>query len=561
MSRSPRVSTRDAGAQAADAHVRIFDTTLRDGEQAPGCTMTREEKLQIARQLQRLGVDIIEAGFPAASRGDWDAVRAIAEEVGQSHSSPVICGLARANEGDIERCASAIAPACNRRIHTFIATSDIHLDFKLRMTRAQVLESTSRMVAYARALCEDVEFSPEDAARSDPRFLHEVLAAAIEAGATTLNIPDTVGYITPEEYFRIIAGIRERVPRARDVVISTHCHDDLGLAVANSLAGVRAGARQVECTVNGIGERAGNAALEEIVMALHTRREYFGVESRVVTREIGRASRLVAQCTGMRTPPNKAIVGANAFAHEAGIHQDGVLKNRLTYEIMSADVVGLEGCRLVLGKHSGRHALRAHLVANGHALSEEEFANVFTRFKDVADKKKIVDDRDIEAIVAGETMRPLAIYRLELVQVSSGTHAIPTATVRLSGPDGVPMVAAAQGDGPVDAVCAAINQVVGDVAELVEFSVDAITEGINAIGGVTVRLRPTDLSIDPTHPQEAGRRGTRFTGFAVHTDILVATAEAYVSALNSLFRARTSEGTAINTPVQGLAHVTAGSAP
>jgi 2-isopropylmalate synthase len=546
-------------APAEGDHVRIFDTTLRDGEQAPGCTMTREEKLQIARQLHRLNVDIIEAGFPAASRGDWDAVHAIAQEVGSLEGAPVICGLARANPADIERCASAIVPAPRHRIHTFIATSDVHLEYKLRLTRAQVLESAHQMVALARSCCADVEFSPEDAARSDEGFLHEVLAAAIEAGATTINIPDTVGYITPDEYAALIAGIRARVPGAAGVIISTHCHDDLGLAVANSLAGVRAGARQVECTINGIGERAGNAALEEVVMALGTRRAHFGVESRVVTREIGRTSRLVSQCTGVRTPPNKAIVGGNAFAHEAGIHQDGILKNRLTYEIMSADVVGLEGCRLVLGKHSGRHALRKHLETNGHLLTEEEFANVFARFKDVADKKKIVDDRDIEAIVAGETMRPLAIYRLELVQVSSGTHVIPTATVRLSGPDGTPLVAAAQGDGPVDAVCAAINTVVGDVAELVEFSVDAITEGINAIGGVTVRLRPSDGSLTHAHPQDEGPRGTRFTGFAVHTDILVATAEAYVSALNSLLRARGGERRAdTRAPVQVLAPVSVG---
>lgn len=559
MSAPSDVAIRPPAAPVAGGHIRIFDTTLRDGEQAPGCTMTREEKLQIARQLQRLGVDIIEAGFPAASRGDWEAVHAIAREIGQGPGSTVICGLARANEADIDRCATAIAPATHRRIHTFIATSDIHLEYKLRMTRPQVVEAAHAMVAFARARCDDVEFSPEDACRSDPVFLHEVLAAAIEGGATTLNIPDTVGYITPDEYFAIISHIREQVPGARNVIISTHCHDDLGLAVANSLAGVRAGARQVECTLNGIGERAGNAALEEIVMALHTRRAFFGIETRVSTREIGRASRLVSQCTGVRTPPNKAIVGANAFAHEAGIHQDGILKNRLTYEIMSADLVGLEGCRLVLGKHSGRHALRKHLEGNGHFLTEDEFSNVFTRFKDVADKKKIVDDRDIEAIVAGETMRPLSIYRLELVQVSSGTHAIPTATVRLSGPDGAPMVAAAQGDGPVDAVCAAINQVVGDVAELVEFSVDAITEGINAIGGVTVRLRPTGEDVLHEHPQDDAARGVRFTGFAVHTDILVATAEAYVSALNSLIRARSGEGQAINTPARGVANVVAGS--
>ncbi len=523
--------------------VRIFDTTLRDGEQSPGCTMTRDEKLRIARQLTRLGVDIIEAGFPAASPGDWEAVHAIATEVGTAAGAPVICGLARANPDDITRCADAIAPATRRRIHTFLATSDIHLEHKLRLTRAQALDTVRRMVALARTRADDVEFSPEDACRSDLGFLHEVLHAAIEAGATTLNIPDTVGYITPEEYFAIIAGIRAQVVGARDVVLSTHCHDDLGLAVANSLAGVRAGARQVECTINGIGERAGNAALEEVVMALHTRPALYGVGSRLATHEIGRASRLVAQCTGSRVPPNKAIVGRNAFAHEAGIHQDGVLKHRLTYEIMNADLVGLEGGRLVLGKHSGRHALRKHLEANGHALADDDFTRVFQRFKELADRKKVVDDRDLEAIVAGETRRPLALYRLELVQVSSGTHAIPTATVRLAGPDGAPLVAAAQGDGPVDAVCAAINKVVGDVAELVEFSVEAVSEGINAIGGVTVRVRPRDEAFAAEAqdtPPTGAPRPARFTGFAVHTDILVATAEAYVSALNALLRARES---------------------
>jgi 3-isopropylmalate/(R)-2-methylmalate dehydratase large subunit len=537
----------DAGSAQADGggaeRVRIFDSTLRDGEQAPGCTMTCEEKLEVARQLHRLGVDIIEAGFPAASPGDWEAVREIAESVGRSEGAPVICGLARANPADIEKCATAIAPARHRRIHTFIATSDLHLEHKLRMTRAQVLDTARRMVALARGCTPDVEFSPEDASRSDREFLYEVLAAAIEAGATTLNIPDTVGYATPEEYGALIAGIRERVPGARGVILSAHCHDDLGLAVANSLAAVRAGARQVECTINGVGERAGNAALEEVVMALHTRRAHFGVDTDIHTREIGRASRLVAQCTGIRTPPNKAVVGGNAFAHEAGIHQDGILKHRGTYEIMSAELVGLEGGRLVLGKHSGRHALRRHLETMGHHLTEEELSAVFTRFKEVADRKKVVDDRDLEALVHGEARRTEPLYRLELVQVSTGTHAIPTATVRLVGPEGNPFVAAAQGDGPVDAVCRAINDVVGDVAELVEFGVDAVTEGINAVGGVTVRLRATGAPAAHTHPQDTLPREVRYTGFAAHTDILVATAEAYVNALNTLLRARTAPRT------------------
>ncbi len=546
------------GATVHHNRVRIFDTTLRDGEQAPGCTMTRGEKLLVARQLARLGVDVIEAGFPASSPGDWEAVHAIAGEIGVTPGAPSICGLARANEADIDRCASAIAAATHPRIHTFLATSDIHMEHKLRMTRRQVLDAVARMVAYARGHCHDVEFSPEDAARSDLSFLHEVLTAAIEAGATTINIPDTVGYITPDEYYALIAGILASVPGADHVTISTHCHDDLGLAVANSLAGVRAGARQVECTINGIGERAGNAALEEVVMALHTRQAHFGLDTGIQTREIGRSSRLVMQCTGLRVPPNKAVVGSNAFAHEAGIHQDGMLKHRLTYEIMSADTVGLDGCRLVLGKHSGRHALRKHLTGAGHDLSEREFNDVFARFKDVADRKKIVDDRDIEAIVAGETRRPLAIHTLDHVQVSTGSHAIPTATVRLRGPDGTMRVATSQGDGPVDAVCRAINQVIGEVAELVEFSVDAITEGINAVGGVTVRLRPI-ASIDASTDREEMRTHAQLsTGFAVHTDILVATAEAYVSALNALLRAQARRAGTV-TPSDAMEAVGAGS--
>jgi 2-isopropylmalate synthase len=381
--------------------VRIFDTTLRDGEQAPGCTMSREEKLAVARQLARLGVDVIEAGFPAASPGDWEAVHAVAHELGTA-DGPVICGLARANRADIERCCTAIAPAARRRIHTFLATSDIHLEHKLRMTRGEVLERVGAMVACARALCDDVEFSPEDAGRSDPEFLCEVLRVALEAGATTLNIPDTVGYTTPEEYHALIARIRESVPGVERAVLSTHCHDDLGLAVANSLAGVRAGARQVECTINGIGERAGNASLEEVVMALHTRRQFFGVRTRVDTRELARASRLVSTCTGIPVPPNKAIVGANAFAHEAGIHQDGILKYRLTYEIMSAETVGHDGNVLVLGKHSGRHAVRKRLEELGHHLGEEELGHVFERFKAIADTKKRLDDHDLVALVTGD---------------------------------------------------------------------------------------------------------------------------------------------------------------
>ena len=523
----------------SDDIVRIFDTTLRDGEQAPGCSMTVDEKRQVARQLSRLGVDIIEAGFPAASPGDWDAVRAIAEDSKDWPVAPVICGLARATRKDIEASATALAIVPHRRIHTFLATSDVHLKYKLQMSREQVLRRVSEMVAYAASFVGDIEFSPEDASRSDVGFLHDVLRAAIDAGATTLNIPDTVGYATPDEYFALISGIKTEVVRNLPITISTHCHDDLGLAVANSLAGVSAGARQVECTINGLGERAGNAALEEVVMALRTRRARYRADTRLRTEEIGRASRLVSRCTGVRVPPNKAIVGANAFAHEAGIHQDGMLKHRHTYEIMHAEHVGLEGGRLVLGKHSGRAALRAHLATLGHVLEDAECDAVFARFKEVADRKKVVDDRELEVIVAGETHRGVSTYRLELVQVSCGTHAIPTATVRLRGADGRELVAAAQGDGPVDAVCRAINECVGDVGELIEFAVDAAAEGINAVGGVSIRLRERSGGSEDggeAHPDTAPRYTS--SGFGVHTDIIVATAEAYVAAVNGLIRTR-----------------------
>ena len=537
-----------------EAAVRVFDTTLRDGEQSPGCTMSRDEKLAIARQLCRLGVDVIEAGFPAASRGDFEAVQTIAGEIG-SADGPIICALARANREDIDICWRAIETAARPRIHTFLATSDIHLAYKLRMTRPQVLEAVREMVAFARDRCADVEFSPEDAGRSDPAFLHEVLAAAIEAGATTLNIPDTVGYTMPDEYGAMIASIRDHVPGARDVVLSTHCHDDLGLAVANSLAGVRAGARQVECTINGIGERAGNAALEEIVMALHTRGEHFGMGTGIQTRQLARTSRLLAAIIGVPVPPNKAIVGANAFAHEAGIHQDGVLKNPMTYEIMRAETVGLDGNALVLGKHSGRHALRARLELMGHKLSDDEFRHVFTRFKDIADRKKLVEERDLEALIVGEVRRPPPLFVLRHVQVSCGTELIPTATVRIVGPDAEVRTESAQGTGPVDAVCAAINRIVGDPGELVEFDVTAVTEGISAVGEVTMRVRERRAQ-ESLHSTEApdvqiadSERNERFpvySGNGVHVDIVVAAAEAYLSALNRLFHARSES--ALQTP-------------
>ena len=388
-----------------DGRVRIFDTTLRDGEQAPGCTMTIEEKLAVARQLARLRVDVIEAGYPAASDGDWAAVHQIAREVGAT-GGPTICGLARATGRDIERCWTAVEPAAKARIHIFLATSDVHMKHKLGMTRPQVLAAAAVAVSRACALGAEVEFSAEDSARTDAPFLYDVLGAALECGATTLNVPDTVGYSTPDEYGALVAGVRENVRGIERVTVSAHCHDDLGLAVANTLAAVRAGARQAECTINGIGERAGNAALEELVMALHTRRPFFGLHTNIETRELARTSRLVSECIGIDVPPNKAIVGANAFAHEAGIHQDGVLKNRLTYEIMSAETVGWDGIDIVLGKHSGRHALRAKTEALGYELTDDQLSLVFARFKELADRKKLVDERDIHALVLQESRPP-----------------------------------------------------------------------------------------------------------------------------------------------------------
>ena len=382
------------------SRVLIFDTTLRDGEQAPGCSMSLVEKVSVAEQLVRLGVDVIEAGFPAASRGEQEAVAAVAERIASASAPPIVCGLARAKPADIETCARAIGAAPRRRIHTFIATSDLHLTRKLHLTRSEVLAQVGDAVAFARTFVDDVEFSPEDASRSDGEFLGEVLAAAIAAGATTLNIPDTVGYATPDEYSDLIRRVCALAAREPNVVISTHCHDDLGLAVANSLAGVRAGARQVECTINGIGERAGNAALEEVVMALRTRATYFEAHTAVDTSEIVRTSRLVSECTGVHVPLNKAIVGANAFAHEAGIHQDGVLKDRRTYEIMTAHSVGHGGSALVLGKHYGRSAVRRRLDELGVRADEAQFISIFERLKSLADRQKLVTDQDLVALAA-----------------------------------------------------------------------------------------------------------------------------------------------------------------
>jgi 2-isopropylmalate synthase len=508
-----------------DNYVRIFDTTLRDGEQSPGASLDAAEKLEIARQLARLGVDIIEAGFPAASPGDAEAVRRIATEVGNSRDGarvPIIAGLARANATDIDTCWDAIRPAAHPRIHTFLATSDIHLEHKLKMTREQVVARVGEMVARAKKYCDDVEFSPEDAGRSDPEFLYRVLEVAINAGATTLNIPDTVGYTTPEEFGALIAGVIANTPGANRVVISAHCHDDLGLATANTLAGIRAGARQVEVTVNGIGERAGNTALEEVVMALRTRHAVYGLATGIDTTQIARTSRLVSNYTSIPVQPNKAIVGANAFAHEAGIHQDGMLKHRLTYEIMRPETVGVAQSNLVLGKHSGRHALQVRLTELGYALSDSDLQQAFQRFKELADKKKVVTDADLAALIADEFYQPPEVFALEDIQVVCGRRGMPTATVRLRGPNEQITVRAAVGTGPVDAAYKAIDAIVNAPNTLVEYSVHAVTEGIDALGEVTVRLQ--------SHEAEPRTLG----GHGADTDIIVASAKAYLAALNKL---------------------------
>ncbi len=510
-------------------HIIIFDTTLRDGEQCPGATMNVEEKLIIAKQLARLGVDVIEAGFAFASPGDFEAVQKVAKIVG-TEDGPVICSLARAIKADIQAAAEALKPAAHARIHTFISTSDIHLEYQLRKSKAEVLQIAQEMVAYAKSFMDDVEFSTMDATRTDPEYLYQVLEGAIAAGATTINIPDTVGYTTPSEFGALIRGIKENVPNIDQAIISVHGHNDIGLAVANFLEAVKNGARQLECAINGIGERAGNTALEEVVMALHVRRQYFNAYlgrkeaseaplTNIDTRQIYKTSRLVSNLTGMLVQPNKAIVGANAFAHESGIHQDGILKNKLTYEIMDAESIGLTENQIVLGKHSGRNAFRSRLKELGFDLTETDLNKAFLRFKDLADKKKEITDWDLEAIANDEIQQAPELFRLELVQVSCGDRARPTATVTLISPQGEELSDAAIGTGPVDAVYKAINRVVNVPNQLIEFSVQSVTAGIDAIGEVTIRLRHNDRV---------------YSGRAANTDIIVASAQAYVNALNRL---------------------------
>lgn len=535
-----------------DNYVRVFDTTLRDGEQSPGASLTSPEKLEIARQLARLGVDIIEAGFPAASPDDLEAVKQIATEVGKAGEAgrvPVIAGLARANRDDIDKCWEAVRHAARPRIHTFLATSDIHLKYKLKLTREQVVDRVREMVAYASSLCEDVEFSPEDAGRSDPEYLCDVLEAAIKAGATTLNIPDTVGYTTPQEFGALIKGLIENTPGADRVVWSVHCHDDLGLATANTLSGVENGARQVEVTINGIGERAGNTSLEEVVMALHTRPALFQMQHGVDTTQLARVSRMVSNYTGIPVQPNKAIVGANAFAHEAGIHQDGMLKNQMTYEIMRPETVGMTASRLVLGKHSGRHALKARLVELGYNLSDDELDQAFARFKQLADKKKVITDADLEALVSDEVASLNELFALDGMQVACGTMGMPTATVRLRDPEGQLHTVAAIGTGPVDAVYKAIDAIVKASNTLLEFNIHAVTEGIDALGQVTVRIAGQDGRPRLDVQRETDRPRT-FGGYGADTDIIVASAKAYLAALNKLLVVQQAAANSTSTEIQ-----------
>src|ERR1700758_3448596 len=497
--------------------VLIFDTTLRDGEQSPGISLNTQEKLEIAHQLARLGVDVIEAGFPITSPGDFEAVQAISRTV----EGPVIAGLARTPVADIDAAWNAVKDAARPRIHTFISTSDIHIRYQLQTTREDVKGQARAAVAHARGHVADVEFSPMDATRADIEFTAEVCQIAIDEGATTINIPDTVGYAMPHEFTAYLEKLYELVPDLHEVVLSVHCHDDLGLAVANSFAGLRAGARQVECAINGIGERAGNASLEEIVMLLHTRHADVGLHTGAVTKEIARTSRLVSRLTGYPVQPNKAIIGRNAFAHESGIHQDGVLKERTTYEIMDATTGGLEANSIVLGKHSGRHALQQALSDLGFEVSGQGLNTAFKRFKEIADKKKQVTAMDLEALVTDELRQEVAGYALEWFDVEASTRRPPHATVGVRGPDGEELVGSFTGDGPVDAIFHAINAATQVDARLREFRVDAVTGGQDALGETYVVL-------------EVG--GVTGAGQGVSTDILEAGARAYVRALSTTVR-------------------------
>ena len=505
-------SIKQSGAE--QDRVYIFDTTLRDGEQSPGASMTLEEKLQIAELLDAMGVDVIEAGFPIASNGDFESV----SEVAKLMKNAQVCGLARAGAKDIDRAADAVKHAKNPRIHTFISTSPVHMKHKLQMEPDEVMESIAFSVSHARNHVENVEWSPEDATRTDRDFLCATVETAIKAGATTINIPDTVGYTVPQEYFEIITMLRERVPNIDKAIISTHCHNDLGLAVANSLSGVQAGARQVECTINGLGERAGNAALEEIVMALNVRNDAMPQWTNIETTSLARASKLVSSVTAFPVQYNKAIVGQNAFAHESGIHQDGMLKNNQTYEIMTPESVGISQTSLVMGKHSGRHAFREKIKALGYELGDNQLQEAFTRFKDLADRKKHVFDDDIVALVDDEVAKGADRVKLVSLRVIAGSEGPQQAMLTLEI-DGKESEIDSTGDGPVDATFNAINALFPHEANLQLYQVHAVTEGTDAQAEVSVRLE---------------EKGKTVTGRAADTDTMVASARAYVSALNKL---------------------------
>ncbi len=494
--------------------VIIFDTTLRDGEQSPGASMNAGEKMRIAIQLEKLGVDVLEAGFPAASEGDFEAVSSIAGRLKNTE----VAALARTSKEDIDHAWGAIRNAAKPRIHTFIATSDIHMDYKLKMTRDEVVKKAIEAVKYARSFTDSIEFSAEDASRSDPDFLCRVFEAVIEAGATTINIPDTVGYAIPQEFADLVKYVMAHTPNIHKAVVSIHCHNDLGLATANTLAAICAGARQAEVTINGIGERAGNTSLEEMVMALHTRPNYIPISTNINTEQIYPTSRLVSMITGIIVQPNKAIVGANAFAHEAGIHQDGMLKNPMTYEIMKPETIGLSASKLVLGKHSGRHALRSHLKELGYDLSDEELQLVFKKFKELADKKKTIVDEDLEVIVTEGILRTADIFCLEYLHVISGTTVLPMASVKLTI-NGRSVQGAGYGNGPIDATFNTIAKLTGTGSELLRFSVSALTGGTDAQGEVTVRLNEDGLIA---------------LGRGADPDIITASAKAYINGLNRL---------------------------
>ncbi|KAG2766653.1 hypothetical protein JG687_00002798 [Phytophthora cactorum] len=551
-----RAFSNAAAAEAGKDRLVLFDTTLRDGEQSPGATLNFKEKLDIARALSALGVDVCEAGFPISSPGDFDAVSAIAKEIGpitanRATGEPmIICGLARAMEKDIQRCYDAVKHAPKHRIHTFLATSDIHLKYKLKISRDECIRRAVDAVKFAKSLTPDIEFSTEDAGRSDPDFLCEVLAEVIKAGATTLNIPDTVGYTVPGEYGSLFSYLIDNTEGSEKAIFSTHCHNDLGLATANTLAAVQGGARQAEVTINGIGERAGNTALEELVMALKTRPQHFPVYTTVDSTQITRCSRMVSHYTGMSIQPNKAIVGSNAFAHESGIHQDGVLKHQATYEIMLPESVGLSENKMVLGKHSGRHAYSKRLQQLGYtSLTPEELDYYVEKFKVLADEKKTVTDADMEAIVSDELFKPETFWTLQSVHVTAGNLVKPTATVTLAHKDGQEVSEAAMGTGPIDAIYVAIKRATGmESIKLNDFSVESVTDGTYALGEVTVRVQEDKEEEEKTegekhvNAQTGVTRDRQFVGHGANTDILVASATAYVNAVNRMMASQARAG-------------------